>query len=285
MPTAPSPETGPVPRPAPDGSRGLELYHERTGSGPPLVLLHGAFGTIESCFAELRPRLARRFEVIAVELEGHGRTPALDRPLSYAQMAADTAALITKLGIAPTHLVGYSMGGAIGMQIALEHPGLVDRLVQFGGVSYSPDGNQPEPPAPAGSPDQSLLASLESSRWHRAYLNVAPDPDQWPDLVDKLAHLDDDFGGTPDQVRSLSRPTLLINGDADLTRPEHLVEMFRLLGGGGPADLAPPSPHRLAILPGTTHEGMLDQADRLDTLITAFLTNSQAGPPTPGDGR
>lgn len=262
---------------------GLDLYYERAGAGPPLVLLHGAFGTIESCFSRLRPRLARRFEVIAVELEGHGRSPMPPRPLSYVRMAEDIAALIHRLGIAPTHVVGYSMGGAVGMQLALTHPGLVDRLVQFGGVSFSPEGDQPEPPAANDPPQESLLASLEGSRWHQAYLDVAPDPDRWPHLVEKVAHVDDDFGWTPDEVAALTRPTLLVNGDADVTTLEHLVEMFRHLGGGGAgAPDAPsprPAPHQLAILPGTTHVGILDRVDWLESLICEFL--AATGDPGP----
>jgi pimeloyl-ACP methyl ester carboxylesterase len=264
--TAPSTESG-------GGTgAGLELYYERTGAGPPLVLLHGAFGTIESCFAELRPRLARRFEVIAVELEGHGRTAALPRPLTYEQMAQDTAALIDRLGIAPAHVVGYSTGGAVGMQLALTRPQLVDRLVQFGGVSFSHEGNHPEPTDAGDVSEMSLLESLENSRWHRAYVDVAPDPHAWPRLVEMVAKVDDSFGWTPQEVEALSRPTLLVNGDADVTTLEHVVEMFRHLGGGGAGEPVPPSQHQLAILPGTTHVGMLDRVDWLESIICEFLT-------------
>ena len=122
----------------------LEMYYERHGDGPPLVLLHGAFGTIESCFASLLPELARHFGVIAVELQGHGRTRDVGRPLTYQGMAADTAALLGALKVPRVHVGGYSMGGAVGLQMALDHPELVDRLVCFGGASFDPSGIYPE---------------------------------------------------------------------------------------------------------------------------------------------
>jgi pimeloyl-ACP methyl ester carboxylesterase len=121
-----------------DVGGGLEMYYERRGEGTPLVLLHGAFGTIESCFAELLPMLARRFEVIAIELQGHGRTRDVDRLLSYPAMARDTAALVDALGIQRAHLVGYSMGGAVALQVALDRPELGERLVWAGGASFDP---------------------------------------------------------------------------------------------------------------------------------------------------
>jgi pimeloyl-ACP methyl ester carboxylesterase len=107
----------------------LDIYYERHGTGRPLVLLHGAFGTIESCFAELLPRLAHHFEVIPVELQGHGHTRDIDRPLTYEDMAGDTAKLLDALDIARAHFVGYSMGGAVGLQLAIERPELVGHLV------------------------------------------------------------------------------------------------------------------------------------------------------------
>ena len=122
----------------------LELYHERHGGGPPLVLLHGAFGTIGSCFSALLPALARDFEAIAVELQGHGRTRDIDRPLSYEAMAADTAVLLETLDIARARLVGYSMGGAVGLQLAIDRPELVNRLAFFGGAAFDAGGVYPE---------------------------------------------------------------------------------------------------------------------------------------------
>jgi pimeloyl-ACP methyl ester carboxylesterase len=247
----------------------LELYHERHGEGPPLVLLHGAFGTIESCFAELLPALARDFEVVAVELQGHGRTRDISRPLTYEGMAGDVAALLEALEIARARLVGYSMGGAVGLELALERPELIERLVFAGGASFDPDGEYPELQASFESFDPH---KLDGSRWHEAYRQVAPDPDGWTSLVVKLNELDrSGHSWSRERLAGMRAPTLLINGDSDIVRPEHVVEMFRLLGGGVPGNLVGMPQSQLALLPGTTHEGVLDRVDWLSSMILAFL--------------
>jgi pimeloyl-ACP methyl ester carboxylesterase len=248
---------------------GVELYYEIHGDGPPLVLLHGAMGTIESCFEGLLPRLAARRKVVAVELQGHGRTPDVDRPLTHEAMADDVAGLIRLLDLGPADVAGYSMGGAVALQVAVRHPELVRRIAFFGGTSFSPDGTYPEimEAFDAGPPED-----LTGSRWHEAYVRVAPDPAAWPDLVAKVNDLDTGFAGFPPaDIAAVRAPALLIIGDADLVRPEHTVEMFRLLGGGVPGDLVGLPPSQLAILPGTTHEGLLDRVDWLHSMIERFL--------------
>jgi pimeloyl-ACP methyl ester carboxylesterase len=252
----------------------LELYYERHGEGPPLVLIHGAFGTIESCFAGLLPELARHFDVVAVEMQGHGRTRDVARPFSYEDMAADTAALLDALDISRAHIVGYSMGGAVGLQLALDRPELVDRLVFAGGASFDPDGEYPELQASFESFDPH---QLDGSRWHEAHRRVAPDPDAWTSLVVKLNELDrSGHSWSREQLAGVRTPTLLINGDADIVRPEHVVEMFRLLGGGVPGGLVELPPSQLALLPGTSHEGVLDRVDWLSSMILAFLKDTTA---------
>jgi pimeloyl-ACP methyl ester carboxylesterase len=247
----------------------LDLYYERHGEGPPLVLLHGAFGTIESCFADLLPALARHFDVVAVEMQGHGRTRDVARPLSYEEMAADTAAFLEALDISRAHVVGYSMGGAIGLELALDRPELVDHLVFAGGAAFDPEGEYPELKASFESFDPH---QLDGSRWHEAYRRVAPDPVAWTSLVVKVNELDRAGHSWPrERLAGVQVPTLLINGDADIVRPEHVVEMFRLLGGGVPGDLVGLPRSQLAVLPGTTHEGLLDRVDWLSSMILAFL--------------
>lgn len=259
----------------PDGSyariNGLDLYYERHGQGRPTLLLHGAMGTIESCFAGLLPRLAAGREVIAVEFQAHGHTPDADRPLTYPGLGADVAALVRHLDIAPADIVGYSMGGAVGVEVAVRHPELVRRLVAAGGTSYRPDGMHPEmiEAFAAGPPPDD---AFDGTPWQEAYARVAPDPGGWRGMVAKVNEMDTTFTGwTDEEIAAIGAPTLIIVGDADIVRPEHAVEMFRLLGGGVVGDAHPLPPARLAMLPGTTHVSMLDEVDWLASMITRFL--------------
>lgn len=254
---------------------GLDMYYEIHGDGSPLALFHGAMGTIDSCFAKLLPALAATRKVIAVELQGHGHTADVDRPLSYQQMAADAAALLETLGIETVDLVGYSLGGAVAMQLAMQHPGTARRVVYAGGTSYQRDGLYPEmlaEPDPAAD-------DLTGSAWHQAYVRVAPDPSRWPVLVAKNSELDRTFAGWPDEdIQAMTTPMLLIIGDSDIVRPEHTMKMFRLLGGGVIGDLAGLPASQLAVLPGTSHVGLLDRVDWLQSMILEFLGSPEPRP-------
>jgi pimeloyl-ACP methyl ester carboxylesterase len=268
----------PGPRSGTVAVNGLDIYYELHGEGDPLVLLHGAMGTIDSCFAALLPTLAASRTVVAVELQGHGHTPDIDRPLSYALLADDVAGLMRAVGVAPADVVGYSLGGGVALQLAMTRPSLVRRIVFAGGASYRRDGLHPDMLEDPG-PD---IPDLTGTPWHDAYLRVAPDPAQWTTLVAKTIELDGSFEGwTADQVRAVQAPTLLVIGDADIVRPEHTVEMFRLLGGGVNGDLVGLSPSRLAILPGTTHTGVTERAGWLGEMILDFL--DPPPPSTPPD--
>ena len=247
---------------------GLDMYYEIHGDGSPLALFHGAMGTIDSCFADLLPALAATRQVVAVELQGHGHTADVDRPLSYQQMAADAAALLEALGIEMADLVGYSMGGCVAVELAMQHPGMVRRIVYAGGTSYRRDGLYPEMLAEP----ESAADDLTDSAWHRAYQRVAPDPGRWPVLVAKNGELDRTFAGWTDgDIQAMTTPMLLIIGDSDIVRPEHTMKMFRLLGGGVIGDLAGLPASQLAVLPGTSHVGLLDRVDWLQSMILGFL--------------
>jgi pimeloyl-ACP methyl ester carboxylesterase len=219
------------------------------------------------------PELARTRQVIAVELQGHGHTADVDRPLSYEQMADDVAALLRHLEIEEADIFGYSMGGGVALQVAIRHPEVVRKLVPAS-TSYTSDGVYPEvwdtietitPELFAGTP---LLEE---------YTRVAPNPDDFSTLVAKLKQLDGEpFAWPPEAIEAIEAPTLLIIGDSDIVRPEHAVEMFRLLGGGVMGDLAGLPRSRLAVLPGTTHFvhtgfGVLDRADWVVAMIGEFL--------------
>jgi pimeloyl-ACP methyl ester carboxylesterase len=272
------PATNPAGRPATSGYlpvNGLNMYYEIHGRGSPLALLHGAMGTIDSCFANLLPALAVARQVVAIELQGHGHTADIDRPLSYPQLAADTAALLDALGIGTADLVGYSLGGAVALELAMQHPGRVRRLVFAGGTSYRRDGLYPEMLAEPESAADDLTGSV----WHQAYARVAPDPRRWPDLVAKNQDLDRTFAGWPDEaIQALAAPVLLIIGDSDIVRPEHTMQMFRLLGGGVIGDLAGLPASQLAVLPGTSHVGLLDRVDWLQSMILEFLGSPEPRP-------
>jgi pimeloyl-ACP methyl ester carboxylesterase len=251
---------------------GLRMYYEIHGTGEPLVVLHGAYMTIDA-MGEIVPALAETRQVIAVELQGHGRTADIDRPLSYEQMADDVAALLRHLEIEEADVFGYSMGGGVALQVAIRHPEVVRKLV-VASASHASDHMHTEllemiptitPEAFAGSP-------IEED-----YLRTAPNPEDFPTLVAKLKQLDmEPFAWLPEDIRGISAPTLLIVGDSDAIHLEHAVELFRLLGGGVMGDLAGLPKSQLAVLPGTSHfappgSGVLDRADWLVAMIGGFL--------------
>src|SRR5919107_2180706 len=213
---------------------GLNMYYETHGSGQPLVLLHGAYMTID-LMGEIAPALAGSRQLIAVELQGHGRTADIDRPLSYELMADDIAALLRHLAIEKADVFGYSMGGGVALQVAIRNPEVVRKLV-VASASYTSDGMHPEllEMIPTLTPEVFAGSPIEE-----AYLRIAPNPDDFPRLVAKMKRLDmQPFAWPPEDIRGIAAPTLLIVGDSDAIRLEHAVELFRLLGGGVIGDLA-----------------------------------------------
>jgi pimeloyl-ACP methyl ester carboxylesterase len=251
---------------------GLEMYYEIHGTGQPLVLLHGAYMTIEM-FGEVLPLLAQGRQVIAVELQAHGRTADVDRPLSYEQMADDVAALLRHLGIEQADVMGYSMGGGAALQVAIRHPEVVRKLVVVS-ASYTSDAMPPEllEMIPSITPEAFAGSPIEAE-----YLRTAPNPEDFPTLVAKLKQLDmEPFTWPPEDIQGIEAPTLLVVGDSDVVRLEYALELFRLLGGGVMGDLAGLPKSQLAVLPGTTHfippgSGILDRADWLHSIIPPFL--------------
>jgi pimeloyl-ACP methyl ester carboxylesterase len=246
---------------------GLRMYYEVHGTGQPLVVLHGAFMTIGAMGAFV-PELAEARQVVAVESQGHGHTADVDRPFSYEQMADDVAALLRHLGIEQADVFGYSMGGGAALQLAMRHPALVRKLVVASASSTS-DGVYPEVWSGIEQITPELFAGTP---WKEEYDRVAPNPDAFPTLVEKMKQLDGQpFAWPPDEIRAISAPTMVVIGDSDGTTPEHAVELFRLQGGGVFGDLAGLPSARLAILPGTTHVGLIDRADWLVPMIAEFL--------------
>jgi pimeloyl-ACP methyl ester carboxylesterase len=250
----------------------LDMYYEIHGEGPPLILLHGAYMTID-LMGPLLPGLAETRRVIAVEQQGHGRTADVDRPMSYEQMADDTAALARHLGLESADVVGYSMGGAAALQMAIRHGELVRRLVVLS-ASFRYDG-MPEVARemfPTITPEMFAGSPIE-----QAYKRLAPNPDDFPRLVEKMTALDSTpFAWPEEDIRAIAAPTLIVLGDSDGVTLEHAVELFKLRGGGVMGDLARMPESQLAVLPGTSHfvppgSGMLDRADWLVAMIRRFL--------------
>jgi pimeloyl-ACP methyl ester carboxylesterase len=250
----------------------LNIYYEIHGSGRPLILLHGAYMTIDM-MGSILPGLAKTQQVIAVEQQGHGHTADVDRPLTYEQMADDTTALVRHLKIDNADVVGFSMGGGIALQMAIRHPTLVRKLV-LASTSFTSDGMH----AVALEMFPSITPELfAGSPIEEAYLGTAPDPGGFPKLVEKLKQLDTTPFAWPEQdIRAITAPTLIVLGDSDGIRLEHAVELFGLRGGGVMGDLAGLPESQLAVLPGTAHFvppgfGLLDRAEWLLSMIPPFL--------------
>ena len=247
---------------------GLNMYYEIHGTGQPLVLLHGAFSAIGTSFGQVLPGLAKGRQVIGFEMQAHGHTADIDRPLSIEQMADDTAAALEKLGIEKADIFGYSTGAVIALQVAIRHPERVRKLV-LASVTYRLDGVHPGLMEGLGEMSHEMMIG---SPWHDEYMKIAPHPEDFPKLFAKKTEMDRNLKDIPaEAIKALKAPTLLIIGDSDLVRPEHAVEMFRLLGGGVFGDMAGLPNSQLAVLPGTTHVTVVYQADLLLAIIPRFL--------------
>jgi pimeloyl-ACP methyl ester carboxylesterase len=230
--------------------------------------LHGAFSAIGTSFGALLPGLARSRQVIAFELQAHGRTADIDRPLSLEQLADDTAAALHYLGIEQADIFGYSTGAAIALHVAIRHPQVVRKLV-LASVTYNLAGVHPGLMEGLGEMSPEMMFG---SPWHDEYMHIAPDPDHFATLFAKKTQMDRNIKDIPTEVvAAIKAPTLLIIGDSDLVRPEHAVEMFRLLGGGVFGDMAGMPASQLAVLPGTMHSNLTQRADLLLPIIPPFL--------------
>jgi pimeloyl-ACP methyl ester carboxylesterase len=247
---------------------GLQMYYEIHGTGQPLVLLHGAFSAIGTSFGALLPELTKRRQVIGLEMQAHGRTADIDRPLSVEQMADDTAEAIRQLGIGQADIFGYSLGSAIALQVAIRHPELVRKLV-LASPSYKMDGLHPGLMDGLGQMQPEMM---HGSPWHEEYMRIAPRPEDFATFFAKKTAMDQQLQDLPaETIQAIKAPMLLIIGDSDIVRPEHAVEIFRLVGGGVIGDMAGLPNSQLAILPGTTHVTLVNQADLLLAMIPRFL--------------
>lgn len=233
---------------------GIKLYYEIHGSGRPLILLHGGLGAIEM-FGPNLPALAKGRQVIAVDLQGHGRTADIDRPLSVELMADDIAALIKHLGLERPDVMGYSLGGGVALQTAIRHPEVVGRLVVVS-TPFKRSGFYPDILAQQGQVTAAAAEALKQTPMYQLYSSLAPRPEDWPRLLGKIGDaMKVDFD-LSQRIPGITAPTMVVAGDADIFPPAHAVELFGLLGGGqrDPGwDGSGRPKSRLAILPGLTH--------------------------------
>ena len=249
---------------------GLEMYYEVYGTGEPLIMIHGGLGGIAE-FGQLPALLAEHRQVIAVELQAHGRTADIDRPLTYEQMADDIAALIEHLGFENADIMGFSMGGGVALQTAIRHPEVVRRLVLVS-TAYNTEGIQQEFRAGMAGMTADSAAFMLETPMYQLYSSVAPNPDNWATLVAKLGDLMRTDYDWSEDVAGITVPTLIIAGDSDYIRPSHAVGLLELLGGGvagGMVETVPTA--QLAILPGVNHFAILSRSDLLLPLINPFL--------------
>jgi pimeloyl-ACP methyl ester carboxylesterase len=246
---------------------GMQMYYEVSGAGEPLIVLHGAYMNIPTMGAII-PKLAQSHKVYALELQGHGRTNDIDRPITYPNLADDVSAFMDAIGLAKADVFGYSMGSIAGLQLAIRHPAKVNKLV-FASGSYDVKGFQPEFAAmiPQMTVDMFVGMPLAAD-----YRKLAPNPNGFPELVRKLIALEKEPMAWEAEVKALKTPVLIITGDADVVTLEHSVSLFRLLGGGVAGDMGKPlAASRLAVLPATAHTAVITQPDLLHAFIEPFL--------------
>jgi pimeloyl-ACP methyl ester carboxylesterase len=250
---------------------GLKLYYEIYGAGEPLILLHGGLGSIEM-FAPILPALSHARQVIAVDLQAHGRTADIDRPLSFEAMSDDIDALMKHLSIDKADFMGYSIGGGVALRTAIQHPDVVKNLVLVS-TPCRKDGWYPEVAAAMSQMSAAAAEPMKQSPIYQTYARIAPRPADWPVLLNKIGELLKKGYDWSKDVGSIKARTILVFGDADAVRPAHMVDFYALLGGG----LKDPgwngsgmSRARLAVLPGLTHYN-INTSPALATAVTQFL--------------
>ena len=264
MPTIASAQDKPTTGYAP--VNGLKMYYEVHGSGEPVVLLHGAFMTISS-ETEWIAELAKTRKVIAVEMQGHGATADIPRPMT-GNFADDVVALLDHLKIPKADVIGYSMGGGVAMQCAIRHPEKVRKVVSIS-AALSKDGWVKE----AAESIPEITAELfKNTPIETEYKKLSPTPDAFPEFVKHVvasAKTPDNIGA--EQLKATKAPVFFIHGDADGIRLDHIAEMFRLKGGDVHGDMRPRSESRLAILPNTTHVTLMDRHSLIVPMVNDFL--------------
>lgn len=252
-------------------ANGIDYYYEIHGEGEPLLLLHGGLGTIDM-FQPVLPALLEDRQVIGVELHGHGRTTLGDREISLVDMGDDMAIVLEELGYEQVDVLGYSLGGGVGLRLAIQAPERVHRLVLVS-AGFARDGFFPEILALQAQVGADMAEAMEGTPMHESYVAVAPHPEQFPVLLDRIGELMQQPYDWSDEIPSLKMPVMLVYADSDMFRPEHMIEFYQHLGGGrrdGGWQGEYMSQNRLAILPGLTHYNLF-LAPEMISVVRPFL--------------
>lgn len=257
-------------------ANGVNYYYEVRGEGEPLLLLHGGLGSIDM-FGPVLPMLAKDRKVIAVDLYGHGRTALTDRAMNLADMGDDMAAIVKALGFSKVDALGYSLGGGVAFRFAVQHPAMARRLVLVS-TGYAQDGFYPEMLPQQAAVGAAMADMMKNTPMYQAYVKVAPKPDDFPKLLDRMGALMRQPYDYSADVGKLSMPVMLVYGDSDMYRPEHVVKFYQLLGGGlkdaGWMREAM-SRNRLAIIPNRTHYDIFFAPELVATALP-FLNGETA---------
>ncbi|HJT72823.1 MAG TPA: alpha/beta hydrolase [Chitinophaga sp.] len=249
-------------------NQGVKTYYEEYGKGSPLILLHGAYMTIGMNWNELIPELAKTHRVIALELQGHGHTPFTDRPLSWPTLAADVEAVMNHLKVDSADVIGYSYGGTVAYQLAIQSPQRVKRTVIISST-YKINGWQKEVAAALRSMTPEMLTNTPLKT---AYDAVAPDKTKWDSFLRQMIAFDNiDYNFGDDNIKKIKSPVLLISGDNDGIDKIELIKTYQLLGGCVFADMGAMPKSQLAIIPAQGHVSLMMQTKQLLEYITPFL--------------
>jgi pimeloyl-ACP methyl ester carboxylesterase len=264
-------------------ANGVNYYYEIHGKGEPLLMLHGGLGTIDM-LGPVLTMLAQTRQVIGVDLHGHGRTALVTREISPVDMGNDMAVVLSQLGQNQVDVLGYSLGGGVAFRLAVQHPEKVRRLVIVS-APFSQDGFYPEMLPMQAQVSGQMAAVMKDTPMYRSYVAVAPEPEDFPKLLDRMGEAMRKPFNWSEDVKTLKMPVMLVYGDSDMIRPDHIVEFYKLLGGGlkdAGWMREHMSPNRLAILPDLTHYEMFLSPELARTVLP-FLDGKSAPRSWTGD--
>ncbi|QEC45930.1 alpha/beta hydrolase [Pseudobacter ginsenosidimutans] len=254
---------------------GLKMYYEVYGKGKPIVLLHGSFMNIPLNWSNIIPVLSKDRKVIVAEMQGHGRTKDIPRKFSYQNMADDVSALLKHLKTDSADVLGYSMGGGVAFQFAVRHPQQLRRLVILSGT-YAHNGWWPDVEASFAAINADMF---KGTPIQKQYDSLGNDPSRFGEYIKKVMSPDLEPYDWSKEVKNIQAPIFMAIGDADGVRYEHALDLFRAKGGGKMGDLHGLPKSRLAIIPGTTHIGMMLHTGWWLPMVTDFLDSDLS--PTP----